>query len=74
MEIIIDELPDGVLDLLDGVLDKCTLRSPPEIMPPRPVVMGVKRALGLPVVGVVRYPTLGKNKRPVWAYTMERIA
>jgi hypothetical protein len=56
------------------VLDNCTLRSPPEIMPPRPVSMAVKRALRLPVVAVVRYPTMGKNNRPVWAYTMERIA
>lgn len=56
------------------VLDKCTLRSMPEIMPPRLVVMGVKRALRLPVIGMVRYPTMSKNKHPVWAYTMERIA
>lgn len=68
------EIIDEVHYLPAPVQDACTLRSPPEIMPPRPVVMGVKRALRLPVIGVVRYPTLGKNKRPVWAYTMERIA
>lgn len=42
----------------------------PEMMPPKPIVYAVKKALGLPVVALCRWP-VGQNK---WRYTWERIA
>lgn len=40
-------------------------------MLPRPVVIAVKKALGRPVFGLVRYPRMDRRQ---WLYSMERIA
>jgi len=52
------------------IVDELTAQRQPGIMPPRPLVTAVKRALGLPVIALVRWP-VGKKD---WRYTMERIA
>lgn len=43
--------------------------SGPEVMPPRATIIAVKRALGVPVFGVVRMPKPGG-----YFYTFQRIA
>jgi hypothetical protein len=41
----------------------------PQIMPPRAVVIAVKRALRIPVFGIVRIPSQGR-----YFYSVEQIA
>lgn len=42
----------------------------PEAMPVKPLVYAIKRALRVPVVGIVRYPI---PKSTAWAYRFERL-
>lgn len=42
----------------------------PQVMPPSPLAMAIKKILRVPVYAVVRYP-IEQNQ---WFYRMERIA
>lgn len=63
MDIIVD-------DVHGNALKDAPVREV-QVMPPRPLVIAVKKALGRPVFGLVRYPRMDRRQ---WHYQMERIA